>query len=453
MKTPEPGCDSPIVPEALAPLIDSLSRRRGLTGDDLAELADHLRSEYDELQGLGLSPAEAALIVDHRFGAGEELASEYLLAHPERAWRRLDEDAERPAWHLPAALGIGLVAGVLTRLFAEFAPADRTELLMRSVFLIPLALLAVYLAATARSRDARGLALLGTAVAAGAGIAIAYPGDPNGQTVFLTMIHLPVLVLVLVGIAYLGARWRSLEAWMDWVRFLGEGAIYYILTALGGGVVIALITAVFAAIGIETNGPYGTVLSWLIPICAVGALFVCAWLVELKKSAMENVAPVLTAVFTPVMTIALLSFLVVIAVTGNPIEANREILIVFDVLLIVVEAIVIFTVSARPSELRVRALDWMQMALIVAGIVVDLLLLWALGGRVVEYGASANKLAALGVNILLLIHLVGALVGYGRLARGRGSLALERWQSAALPVFAVWAGIVAFVFPLVFRFA
>ncbi|MCI7513155.1 hypothetical protein, partial [Schaalia hyovaginalis] len=68
-------------------------------------------------------------------------------------------------------------------------------------------------------------------------------------------------------------------------------------------------------------------------------------------------------------------------------------------------------------------------------------------------GASANKLAALGVNILLLIHLVGALLGYGRLARGRGPLALERWQSAALPVFAAWAGIVAFVFPLVFRFA
>lgn len=441
-----------LLPEELAPLLEGLSARRGLSAEDVEELADHLCTEYDELRGLGLSGVEAALIVEHRFGAGSEVASEYLLAHPERAWRRLDEEGGRPSWHLPLALGIGLVAGILTRLFAELVPAERAVVLMRAILLIPFAFLAAYLAATARSRDFRGLALLGALLAGSAGVAIGYPGAEEGQTALLTAIHVPILVLVLVGIAFLGRRWTRLEAWMDWVRFLGEGAIYYVLTALGGGVVIGLLTAVFEAIGIDTAGPYGTVLGWLVPICAVGALFVCAWLVEFKKSAMENVAPVLTAVFTPVMTIALLSFLVVVSVTGNPIEADREILIVFDLLLIVVEAIVMFTVSARPSESPVRALDWMQIALIIAGIIVDILLLWALGGRVLEYGASANKLAALGVNLLLLIHLIGALFGYLRLAKGGGALALERWQSAALPVFAVWAGIVAFVFPPVFRF-
>ena len=441
-----------LLPEELAPLLEGLSARRGLSAEDVEELADHLCTEYDELRGLGLSGVEAALIVEHRFGAGSEVASEYLLAHPERAWRRLDEEGGRPSWHLPLALGIGLVAGILTRLFAELVPAERAVVLMRAILLIPFAFLAAYLAATARNRDFRGLALLGALLAWSAGVAIGYPGAEEGQTALLTAIHVPILVLVLVGIAFLGRRWTRLEAWMDWVRFLGEGAIYYVLTALGGGVVIGLLTAVFEAIGIDTAGPYGTVLGWLVPICAVGALFVCAWLVEFKKSAMENVAPVLTAVFTPVMTIALLSFLVVVSVTGNPIEADREILIVFDLLLIVVEAIVMFTVSARPSESPVRALDWMQIALIIAGIIVDILLLWALGGRVLEYGASANKLAALGVNLLLLIHLIGALFGYLRQAKGGGALALERWQSAALPVFAVWAGIVAFVFPPVFRF-
>ena len=441
-----------LLPEELAPLLEGLSARRGLSAEDVEELADHLCTEYDELRGLGLSGVEAALIVEHRFGAGSEVASEYLLAHPERAWRRLDEEGGRPSWHLPLALGIGLVAGILTRLFAELVPAERAVVLMRAILLIPFAFLAAYLAATARSRDFRGLALLGALLAGSAGVAIGYPGAEEGQTALLTAIHVPILVLVLVGIAFLGRRWTRLEAWMDWVRFLGEGAIYYVLTALGGGVVIGLLTAVFEAIGIDTAGPYGTVLGWLVPICAVGALFVCAWLVEFKKSAMENVAPVLTAVFTPVMTIALLSFLVVVSVTGNPIEADREILIVFDLLLIVVEAIVMFTVSARPSESPVRALDRMQIALIIAGIIVDILLLWALGGRVLEYGASANKLAALGVNLLLLIHLIGALFGYLRLAKGGGALALERWQSAALPVFAVWAGIVAFIFPPVFRF-
>lgn len=265
--------------------------------------------------------------------------------------------------------------------------------------------------------------------------------------------HLPVLLLVLLGLARLGKRWRGLEAWMDWVRFLGEAAVYYVLTALGGGVVIALLVAIFSAVGITEAGPLGTALSWIVPICAVGALFVCAWLVEFKKSAMENVAPVLTSIFTPVLALALLSFLVVVAVSGTPVEVDRFVLIAFDALLVVVEAIVLFTVSARPVESGPRVLDWMQLALIGAGILVDLLEAWALSGRLVEYGASPNKLAALVLNLILLALLVGAALAYIRILRGRPALGLVKQQALALPVLGAWAGVVAFAFPPLFSFA
>lgn len=431
-----------------------LSANRALSPDDIDELEDHLLSEYTDLMGLGLSTEEAMLIARRRLGTSTAVAGEYLAVHPDRAWKQIGEENSRPVWHLPVALVLGLVAGLCARGFLEVSIYDHGEFALRAFPLIPLAFFAVYLAITAKTRDVIGLALVGVGLGAGGIIAAFYPSNLDGQTPILTGFHLPIFALVLIGIAYLGLRWRSIEAWMDWVRYVGEGAIYYTLTTLGGGIIVALVYSIFAAIGLDTQR-VDQVMGWIVLICVVGALFVCAWLVEFKKSAMENVAPVLTAVFTPVMTVALVSFLFVVAITGNLIEVERDVLIVFDGLLIVVEALVMFTVSARPEEKTMRLLDWMQVVLIGAGVLVDVLLLWALSGRLVEYGLSANKLAALVLNILLLIHLIGALVGYLRIAGKRPSaaLALVKWQALALPVFGVWAAIVAFIFPPVFSFA
>jgi hypothetical protein len=49
---------------------------------------------------------------------------------------------------------------------------------------------------------------------------------------------------------------------------------------------------------------------------------------------------------------------------------------------------------------------------------------------------------------------VGGAVLYVRFLRGRGSFApLERWQTAYLPVYSIWAAFVVVAFPPMFRFA
>ena len=430
---------------------DTVAANRGLTADDVDELEDHLLAEYQDLSALGLSSDEALLVAKHRLGSVAEVASEYLQAHPDRAWEQLPAARTGAGWHLPAALGLGLVAGLVVRVPLAISEPFAESFYLRGAILAVLAFLAVYLVATASTRDRFGIGVLAGGFGIGALAAALYPGDWDTQTLILTAIHLPVFLLVLTGIGYLGRRWRSLEAWMDWVRYLGEGFIYYVLTALGGGVVVGLLIGIFTAIGVDGE-TLGEVASWIVPVGAAGAVLVCAWLVERKKSAMENMAPVLTAVFTPILTLALLSFLVVVVITGSPVDLGREVLIIFDVLLIVVAAIVLFTVSARAPESGPRALDWMQLALIGAGIAVDLLLLWAMSGRLLEFGTSPNKLAALILNLLLLVHLIGSAIHYVGIVRGRPALRLERWQCLALPVFAAWAAIVALVFPPLFGF-
>jgi hypothetical protein len=84
-------------------------------------------------------------------------------------------------------------------------------------------------------------------------------------------------------------------------------------------------------------------------------------------------------------------------------------------------------------------------------IVFDLLLVLVLG--LLLYSIYARDPAALGENVLLLGNLGWSTVLYVRFLRGRGTFgSLERWQTAYLPAYSVWAAIVVVGFPPVFGF-
>ena len=57
-----------------------------------------------------------------------------------------------------------------------------------------------------------------------------------GDTELLVALHLPVVLWFAVAYPYMGGTLRSHERRMDFVRFTGEWFIYYVLIALGGGV-------------------------------------------------------------------------------------------------------------------------------------------------------------------------------------------------------------------------
>jgi len=66
--------------------------------------------------------------------------------------------------------------------------------------------------------------------------------------------------------------------------------------------------------------------SWLLPCGATAAVIVSAWLVEAKQSVIENMAPVLTRVFTPLFAATLLAFLIAVIWTQNGIDVERDVL-------------------------------------------------------------------------------------------------------------------------------
>ena len=316
-----------------------------------------------------------------------------------------------------------------------------------SLFVFPL--LAVYFVWKRGSDVVSGL-WLALPFAAGAVFANVFPFPKGSDTEVLTVLHLPIALWLAVGFAYVRGRWFADGGRMNFVRFSGELAIYYVLIALGGGVLTVFTFMMFRAI--EMN-PDWFVAGWLIPCGAAGAVIIGSWLVEAKQSVIENMAPVLTRLFTPLFTVLLLVFLATMAWTGSPINVKREVLIGFDLLLAVVVGLVLYAASARDPQAPPDFFDGLQLLLVVSALVVDGVALAAIAARISEFGFTPNRVAALGENLILLVNLAWSAWLYARFLRHRGSFAaLERWQIAYLPVYSVWAALVVVMFPPVFGY-
>jgi hypothetical protein len=462
--------DQPIE-EQIAQWRNYLRRRQAVHGPDVEELEGHLRDQLTALTESGLAADEAFLVAVKRMGSLDALSREFARAHSERLWKQLviAPDVDAPATttsrtEILVVLSLAVAAGLAFKLPALFgfplSPDDEVPpFYFRNASLFVFPPLTIYFLWKRGLGVATGL-WLALPFAAAAVFANVFPfhnpeqldNFPGGSdTQLLTVLHLPIaLWLMAVGVAYVGGRWFASGRRMDFVRFSGELAIYYVLIALGGGVVTAFTAMLFSAIDMNPGWFIG---GWLIPCGAAGAVIIGSWLVEAKQSVIENMAPVLTRLFTPLFTILLLAFLATMAWTGNPINVKREILIGFDLLLAVVVGLVLYAASARDPQAPPDFFDALQLLLVVSALVVDVVALAAIAGRISEFGFTPNRVAALGENLILLVNLAWTAWLYARFVRRRGSFAdLERWQITYLPLYAVWAALVVVVFPPLFGY-
>jgi hypothetical protein len=443
--------------EQIAQWREYLRRRQAFHGSDIEELEGHLRDELTALTEAGLAGEEAFLVAVKRMGSLDALSREFARAHFERLWKQLvigpgaaDESAHTGHAEMLVVLSLAVAAALAIKVPALFGlriDGGDQPFYFRNAGLFVLPLLTVYFTWKRRSGVASAL-WLALPFAAGAVFANIFPFSTNSDTERLTALHLPIALWLVVGFAYVRNRSFADGGRMDFVRFSGELAIYYVLIALGGFVLIGFTVMMFASIGMKADWLVG---GWLVPCGAAGAVIIGSWLVEAKQSVIENMAPVLTRLFTPLFTVLLLAFLATMAWTGSPINVGRQVLIGFDLLLALVVGLVLYAASARDPQARPDFFDGLQLLLVVSALVVDGVALAAIAARISEFGFTPNRVAALGENLILLANLAWTAWLYARFVRHRGSFAaLERWQIAYLPVYAVWAALVVVIFPPVF---
>jgi hypothetical protein len=439
-----------------------LRRRQAIHSVDIAELEDHLREHVAGLVRAGLATDEAFLVSVKRMGNLDSLSREFAREHSERLWKQLvlmpSDSGELPApgrKDVIVAFCLAVAAAVFIKVPALFGleldehkPRD-VGFYARNLSLFVLPLLTGYFV-WKRRLALRNLRWLTVPFIAAALFANLYPFAARGSSEALTALHLPIALWLVVGIAYSADRWSQVEGRMDFIRFSGELFIYYVLIALGGGVLTAFMAMLFRAIGINV-GPF--IGSWLLPCGGAGAVVVASWLVEAKQSVIENMAPVLTRLFTPLFAAVLLMFLGTLLWTRRGIDIERNVLIAFDLLLVVVIGLLLYSASARDPRSPPGAFDVLQVVLVVSALLADAVALWAIAARITEFGFTPNRVAALGENVILLVNLAWSAVLYLRFLRGRGSFtSLEKWQTDYLPVYGAWAAMVVILFPPLFRY-
>ncbi len=435
-----------------------LCGRQAVDSSDLAELEDHLREQIAFLVGSGLAADEAFLVTVKRMGNLDELSREFAREHSERLWRQLvlvpDDSIEsrgRARMDAIVAFGLAVAAALAIKTPALFGISMTADPAFygRNLSFFVLPLLSAFFA-WKRGVALGTLAWLGGAFLIAGCFANFYPFERGGYTERLAIVHLPIALWLAVGVAYGGGRWRQTDGRMDFIRFSGELFIYYVLIALGGGVLTGFTAMIFLAIGIDIE-PFFE--AWLLPCGAAGGVLVAAWLVEAKQSVIENMAPVLARLFTPLFAVMLTSFLGILLWTGRGIDVERDMLIAFDLLLVVVLGLLLYSISARDPGAPPNLFDLTQVVLIVSALFADSVALWAIGARIAEHGFTPNRAAAVGFNVILLINLAWSAVLYIQFWRGRGAMArLERWQTDYLPVYGLWSAIVVIVFPPLFGY-
>ena len=448
---------------------------------DVEEVEGRLRDEAVSLQDAGLADDEAFLIALRRVGETDSASREFAQECFGRVWERRvpdpvgadDDGRAMPFWErafgllvpetavgnagrsarseFVVVIGLAIAAALAIKapeLFG-YRLAEGDGIYVRNFSLFVLPMLAGYFA-WKRGLSGRVFLWLVLPFVAAAVFANIFPFNRDAHTESLTAIHLPFALWLAVGFAYVGGRWGSVKRRTDFVRFSGELFIYYVLIALGGGVFSLLTWGMFEAIDLDIGD---FIAEWVLPCGAMGAVLVGAWLVEARQGVAQNIAPMLSRVFTPLFAVMLPVFLAAMVVTGEWTDMDRDMLIGFDIMLALVLGMLLFSVSARDTQARPGVFDALQLLLVVAAIAADLIALSAIVGRISEFGFTPNRTAALGGNLVLLGNLVWSAWLYARFSGGRSEFsALVRWQVNYLPVYAVWAAVVVVVFPPLFGY-
>ena len=433
-----------------------VERSPAVDGADLEELEAHLRDQIADLTAAGLAPDEALLVAVKRMGRLDELTREFAQEHSARLWRQLvisdgDGEAETDNRWLEALL-FAVAAAVtiqLARLAAGF-PSQEPSWLLRNASLFVLPFLAGYFARR-RRLSLQQILITSVPFMMAAVVVNLYPFVEGGSTELLVAAHLPVVLWFVVAYPYTSGVVGSHERRMDFVRFTGEWFIYYVLIALGGGVLLALAMLILEPTGVIDPD---RIVEWVLPSGAAGAVIIAAWLVESKQRVVENMAPVLTTLFTPLFAVMLTIAAIVYAFTGLGSAFDRELLGVFDALLVVVLGLVLYGMSARETLATPGWMDRIQLVTVVSALVLDVIVLGAMVARIGELGFTPNRTAALGLNLVLLVNLARTAWLSTRFLTGQGTFhRIERWQTNYLPIFGLWAAAVVAILPPIFAFA
>ena len=365
---------------------------------------------------------------------------------------RLNVEKDAIAWgsgrELMGVLAASFLAGLLAKL-PDFFGLRPDYFYARNIAFIVFPFLTAYFAWKHRLSRLNRLISVFISLAAALYINM-LPADDKSDTLVLACIHLPLLLWTLLGFAYTGGRLTNDQGRLNFLRFNGDLVVMTTLMLIAGGALTGITLGLFQLIDLKIEKFYFQHIAiWGL----AAAPMVGTYLVQSNPQLVNMVSPVIAKVFTPLVFVTLVIYLIAVVYTGKDPYTNREFLLLFNILLIGVMAIILFSIAGTATSQTSRLNTLMLCGLSIVTILLNGIALSAILFRISEWGLTPNKLAILGGNLLILTNLL--LISYRLFRTVRDQSKIEQVEHSIvsfLPVYGLWAALVTFVFPILFHF-
>ncbi len=276
------------------------------------------------------------------------------------------------------------------------------------------------------------------------------PADTKSDTLILSCIHLPLLLWAVLGSSYVGDNVRSHSKRLDFLRYNGDLLIMTGLLTIAGGLLTAITIGLFSVIGLDIKDFY---FDYIVIFGGAALPIVATHITEANPQLVNKVSPVIAKIFSPLVLIMLVVYLVAILFSGKDPYKDRDFLMVFNLLLIGVMAIILFSVAETSKKQQNLTDSFILLALSVVTAIVNGIALSAILFRISAWGITPNRLAVLGANILMLTNLFMVTFRlFKSVSKKKDFTDVENSISMFLPVYIAWTIVVTFIFPLLFHF-
>ena len=345
-------------------------------------------------------------------------------------------------------IAISLVAGVIAKI-PDILGLDPDYFYPRNISFIVFPALAAYFA-WKQSLPWRKLIVISAIFVLSAFYINLLPVNEQSDTLILAGIHLPLMLWALLGFTFTGNEFQNDRRRIDFLRYNGDLIVMTTVILIAGGILSGVTIGLFELINIRIADFYfRNIAVWGLAAAPV----VGTWLVQTNPQLVKNVSPVIAKVFTPLVLLMLVIYLVAMVYTGKDPYNDREFLMIFNLLLIGVMAIILFSVAETSNNGTGKISTLLLFLLSVVTIIINGIALSAILFRISEWGVTPNRLAVMGANLLVLTNLMMVTYRLFKSLRDAEELvSVENSIASFLPVYTAWTAIVAFLFPFIFGF-
>ena len=276
------------------------------------------------------------------------------------------------------------------------------------------------------------------------------PYNEKSATFILSTIHLPIFLWAILGYAFIGGDLKNNHKAIAFLKFNGNFVIMTGLIFISGMFFTGITIALFGLLKMDIQTFYFE----QIAVWGLAAIpMLSTFLVQNNPELVNKISPTIARIFTPIIFITLLVFLGTLIYTGMNIYNDRNFLLLFNILLIGVMAIILFSLTELTNNTGSKINLIILLGLAVLTIIANAIALSAISFRLSEFGLSPNRLAVLGANLLMFVHLI--VVSYGLIKNLNGKVTLQDVEAkiaSFIPVYVVWAAFIAFALPFIFQF-